>query len=95
MNFFKKNFFYSIFFTQKTIRKINKNNEENEIKLVKKFCDKNSDSIDIGVYRGVYTYEMSKYSKIVHSFEANPIIFSDLKKNLNKLKNNIIFIILL
>ena len=34
---------------------------------------------------------MAKYSKTVHSFEANPIIFSDLKKNLNKLKNNIIF----
>ena len=33
---------------------------------------------------------MSKYSKLVHSFEANPILFNNLKKNFSKLRNNII-----
>ena len=89
--FLKKIFFTKSFLLKRRLERSIKNDEENEIKLVKKFCAKDSDSIDIGVYRGVYTYEMAKYSKTVHSFEANPIIFSDLKKNLNKLKNNLIF----
>ena len=89
--FLKKIFFKKSFLLKRRLERSIKNNEENEIELVKKFCTKDSDSIDIGVYRGVYTYEMAKHSKTVHSFEANPMIFSDLKKNLNKLKNNIIF----
>ena len=31
---------------------------------------------------------MSKYSKTIHSFEPNPIIFNDLKKNLKKIIPN-------
>ncbi len=88
--FLKKIFFSQSFLFKRRLERAIKNNEENEIELVKKFSDKNYDSIDIGVYRGVYTYEMSKYSKIVHSFEANPILFNNLKKNFSKLRNNII-----
>ena len=88
--FLKKVFFSQSFLLKRRLDRAIKNNEENEIELVKKFSDKNYDSIDIGVYRGVYTYEMSKYSKIVHSFEANPILFDNLKKNFSKLRNNII-----
>lgn len=89
--FFKKIFFSQSFLLKKRLERAIRNNEEDEIELVKKFCNRDEDSIDIGVYRGVYSYEMSKYSKNVHSFEANPIIFKNLKKNLSDLKKNIIF----
>lgn len=89
--FLKKIFFSQSFLLKRRLERAIRNNEENEIKLVKKFVNKDSDCIDIGVYRGVYTYEMSKYAKVVHSFEANPIIFENLKKNLMKLKKNINF----
>lgn len=89
--FLKKIFFSQSFLLKRRLERAIRNNEENEIKLVKKFVSKDSECIDIGVYRGVYTYEMSKYAKVVHSFEANPIIFENLKKNLMKLKKNINF----
>ena len=40
---------------------------------IKDLIKPGTDSIDVGVYRGVYSYEMSKYSKTVHSFEPNPV----------------------
>ena len=89
--FLKKIFFSQSFLLKRRLDRAIRNNEENEIKLVKKFVNKDSDCIDIGVYRGVYTYEMSKYANVVHSFEANPIIFEKLKKNLIKIKKNINF----
>ena len=39
-------------------------------------------AIDVGVYRGLYTYKLSKHFKKVISFEPNPLIFEDLNKNL-------------
>ena len=89
--FLKKIFFSQSFLLKRRLDRAIKNNEENELKLVKRFVNKDSECIDIGVYRGVYTYEMSKYAKVVHSFEANPIIFENLKNNLIKIKKNINF----
>ena len=92
IEFFIKNLFFSkSYLLKKRIERAIKKNEEAEINLVKKFTNKDEDCIDVGVYRGVYTYEMSKYSKTVHSFEANPIIFKSLKKNLKKLIKNVVF----
>ena len=34
---------------------------------------------------------MAKYSKIVHAFEPNPVIFNDIKLNLSKIIKNINF----
>ena len=59
-----------------------KNNYEDEISLLHKLVNNETESIDIGVYRGVYTYKLSELSKHVHSFEPNPLIFSYLNKNL-------------
>jgi FkbM family methyltransferase len=63
---------------------------EPELDLIEQFCDKTKSSIDIGVFRGVYSYKLSEVSDKVYGFEANPIMFKYLLKNLTKLKKNII-----
>lgn len=87
--FFKKFFFPEGFLLKRRLQRSIKRNDEQEINLVKKFIKSGTDSIDVGVYRGVYSYEMSKYSEKVHSFEPNPIIFKYINKNLKKFIKNI------
>ena len=89
--FIKKNFLPQSYLLKKRLERSIKNNDEEEINLVESFITPNTDSIDVGVYRGVYSYEMSKYSKIVHSFEPNPILFNNIEKNLKKIIKNIKF----
>ena len=75
-------------FKKKILREIKKKKEP-EISLIKDLIEPETDSIDIGVYRGVHSYEMSKYSKIIHSFEPNPVIYKDLKKTLPLIIDNL------
>ena len=88
--FFKKYLLPKSFLLKKRIERSIKNADENEIKLIKDLIKPGTDSIDVGVYRGVYSYEMSKYSKTVHSFEPNPVIFDDIDKNLKKIIKNMV-----
>jgi FkbM family methyltransferase len=62
---------------------------EKEYEAIPLLCNKNYLSIDVGVFRGVYSFLISKHSKLVHGFEANPIMYSYLKRNLWKIANNI------
>ena len=87
--FFKKIFFSQSYLLKKRLERSIKNNEENELKLIKNFILPGTDSIDIGVYRGVYSFLMSKFSQTVHAFEPNPVIYKDLEKNLLKIIKNI------
>ena len=87
--FFKKIFFSQSYLLKKRLERSIKNNEENELKLIKNFIPPGTDSIDIGVYRGVYSFLMSKFSQTVHAFEPNPVIYKDLEKNLLKIIKNI------
>ncbi len=87
--FLKNNFLPQSYLFKKRIERSIKNNYESELRIVKKFISPETDTIDVGVYRGVYSYEMAKYSKIVHAFEPNPIIFNDIEKNLKKIIKNI------
>ena len=89
--FIKKNFLSHSYLLKKRLERSIKNNDEEEIKLVKSFIIPDTDSIDVGVYRGVYSYEMSKYSKLVHAFEPNPILFNNIEKDLKKIIKNIKF----
>jgi len=89
--FIKENFLPKSYLLKNRLERSIKNNDEEEIKLVKSFIIPNTDSIDVGVYRGVYSYEMSKYSKLVHSFEPNPILFNNIEKDLKKIISNIKF----
>ena len=74
---------------KKRIERSIKKLDEPEIGIIKNLIDEGTDSIDVGVYRGVHSYEMSKYSTKVHSFEPNPIIYSDLVDALPIIKKNI------
>ena len=76
--FLKKNFLPQSYLFKKRIKRSIKNKDEKEIKLLKEIIIPGTDTIDVGVYRGVYSYEMAKYSKIVHAFEPNPVIFNDI-----------------
>ena len=89
--FLKKNFLPQSYLFEKRIKRSIKNNDEKELQLLKKIIIPETDTIDVGVYRGVYSYEMAKYSKMVHAFEPNPIIFKDIELNLSKIIKNINF----
>lgn len=88
--FLKKYFLPESILLKKRLERSIKKKDENEIELLKKFIKPGSDTIDVGVYRGVYSYEMAKYSNKVHSFEPNPIIFNYINKNLKKIVKNIV-----
>ena len=86
--FFKRIFFSESYLLKKRlIRAINKGYEK-ELKIIDKFADKTQDALDIGVYRGVYSYKLSQNFKCIHSFEPNPLLFPYLEKNLKKIISN-------
>jgi len=63
--------------------------DEKELLILEKIVKKELESVDVGVYRGVYTYRLAQLSKHVHSFEPNPLIFPYLNKHLKRLVKNI------
>ncbi len=85
----KKIFFSESYLLKKRIiRAINKNYEK-ELEIIEKFADKTKDAIDIGVYRGVYSFKLAQNFRKVHAFEPNSLLFPYLKKNLNKIVQNL------
>ena len=78
--FIKNNFFSEKFLLKRRLLRAIKKNYDQEISLLHKVINKNLESIDVGVYRGVYSYQMSKLSTHVHSFEANPLIYPYLRE---------------
>ena len=87
--FIKKLLFSESFLLQKRLNRAIKKGYEKELKIIDKFADKSKDALDVGVYRGVYSYKLSKNFKNIHSFEPNPLLFPYLNKNLKKIINNI------
>ena len=87
--FIKRIFFSKRFLLKRKLERQINNNYEKELSIIKNFEDMDKVAIDVGVYRGLYTYKLSKHFKKVISFEPNPLIFDDLNKNLKKLSNNI------
>ena len=87
--FIKKTFFSKNFLLKRRLeREINKNYEK-ELSIIHDYEDKNKAAIDVGVYRGVYSYKLSKHFKKVFSFEPNPLIYENLNCTLTKIANNI------
>jgi len=86
---FKKLFISEKYLLRKRLERAIKKNYEEELELLDKIVSKDLESIDVGVYKGIYTYRLSQLSKHVHSFEPNPLLFPYLKKNLKKLSKNI------
>jgi len=89
-NFFvKKIFFDNKRYYEKKLKRLANKPVEPEIKILKEICNKDKASIDIGVFRGVYSYCLSGLCKAVYGFEANPIMYKVLEKKLCKIKDNI------
>ncbi len=89
IEFYFKNLIPQKYQFKKRIERAIKKLDEPEIFIINELIEKDTDCIDVGVYRGVHSYEMSKYSKTVHSFEPNPVIYNELKKNLPSIIKNI------
>ena len=85
----KKLFFSESYLLKKRLKRAIKKEYEKELKIIDKFADKSKDAIDIGVYRGVYSYKLSENFKNIHSFEPNPLLYPYLDKNLKKIITNI------
>ena len=86
---FKKIFFSESYLLKRRLKRAINKNYEKELKIIERYSDKTKDALDIGVYRGVYTYKLSENFKTVHSFEPNPLLYPYLEKNLNKIIKNI------
>ncbi len=87
--FLKKIFVSEKFLLRKRLERAISKNYEKELNVVDHFEDKNKESVDVGVYRGVYTYKLAEKFKHVHSFEPNPLLYPYLKKNLKQIIPNI------
>ena len=89
LEYILKKFIPEKYLLKKRLNRAIKKNYEKELEIIKKFSDKSKDALDIGVYRGVYSFQLAKYFKFVHSFEPNPLLFPYLDKNLKRILNNI------
>lgn len=87
--FFKKIFISEKYLLKKKILRALNKPLEPELKILHLICDKNKASIDIGVFRGVYTYRLAELTTKVYGFEANPIMYALLSRSLVKLKKNV------
>ncbi len=85
----KKLFFSESYLLKKRLKRAISKGYEKELNIIEKFADKSKDALDIGVYRGVYSYKLSQNFKYIHSFEPNPLLFPYLNKNLKKIIRNI------
>ena len=64
-----------------------KKSTEREIRILHTLIDKTQGAVDIGVYRGVYSYHLAKYSNFVYAFEANPLLHAKLNSSFRNHKN--------
>jgi len=74
---------------KKRLKRAIEKNYEKELEIIYQFADKSKDALDIGVYRGVYSYKLSQNYNLVHSFEPNPLLYPYLERNLKKIIYNI------
>ena len=85
---FKNLFFSEKFLLEKRLKRAIKKSYEKELSIISSFKNSKRDAVDVGVYRGIYTYKLSQEFKHVYSFEPNPLIYPYLKKNLTKIIKN-------
>jgi len=86
---FKKIFIPEKILFKKRINRAIKKTYEEELLILDQIVDKDLESVDVGVYRGVYSYRLAQICRYVHSFEPNPILFAYLERNFKKLAKNI------
>ena len=66
------------FLLERRAKRYLKKSTEREIRILEELVESSKASIDIGVYRGVYTYFLSDLTKYVYAFEANSLLYSKL-----------------
>ncbi len=89
IEFFLKNIFGlsdSYLLKRRANRYLRKNTEK-EIRILKKLVSESKASIDIGVYRGIYSYFLTEFSAYVYAFEANPLLLTKIKSSFKHKKN--------
>ncbi len=89
IEFFLKNLFglSDSYLLKKRANRYLRKNTEKEIRILKQLVDPNKASIDIGVYRGVYSFFLTELSEYVYAFEANPLICEKIKRSFKNKKN--------
>jgi FkbM family methyltransferase len=45
-------------------------------------CDPTRISVDVGAFKGIYSYYMTKFSAACHAFEPNPLLATELQRSL-------------
>ena len=85
---FKNLFFFSeSFLLKRRAERYLQNQTEPEICILEDLVSQECASIDIGVYRGIYSYHLLKYSEFVYSFEANSLLMDKIKKSFKNINN--------
>jgi FkbM family methyltransferase len=56
---------------------------EPEMRLIPMLARPDRLSVDVGAFKGVYSYALSKHSATVHAFEANPSMYAMLAANVS------------
>lgn len=88
IEFFLKNLFLSeSFLLKKRAERFYRKKTEREIRYLSKLVNKSEASIDIGVYRGVYSYFLCSETQFVYAFEANPLLINKLRKGFQNYRN--------
>jgi len=63
---------------------------EPEMRLIPFLARPDRVSIDVGAFKGVYAYALSKHSAAVHAFEPNPAMFAVLAANVSGFADRIV-----
>lgn len=84
--YLKELFFPRSYLLKRRSERFLRSKYEHEITIIDQLTDKNNASIDVGVYRGVYSFQLLKHSSHVYAYEANPLIFNELKQAFRKEK---------
>ena len=89
IEFFLKNFFglSDTYLLKRRANRYLRKNTEREIRILKKLVNSSKASVDIGVYRGIYSYFLTDLSKYVYAFEANPLLYSKINNSFKNKKN--------
>tara|TARA_B100002019_G_C21260567_1_gene596475 strand:+ start:1058 stop:1819 length:762 start_codon:yes stop_codon:yes gene_type:complete len=89
LEFYLKNLFQlsDAFLLKKRANRYLRKNTEKEIRILKKLVTPSRASIDIGVYRGIYSFFLTDLSSFVYAFEANPLLYSKIQNSFKNKKN--------
>ena len=85
---FKNLFFFSeSFLLRRRAERYLQNQTEPEICILDDLVSQDRASIDIGIYRGIYSYHLLKCSEFVYAFEANSLLMDKIKKSFKNINN--------